>query len=150
MGLDMYMIAKKFFWTEDYKTDRQSKEAEKIKKMFPEMKGKRLDYVIFQVGYWRKANHIHKWFVDNVQDGNDDCKDYYVDREKLQELKELCQEIIKDKELAKETLPTQKGFFFGGTEYDKYYFDDLKETIKIIDNCLSLPKEWEIEYHSSW
>lgn len=21
-----------------------------------------------EVGYWRKANHIHKWFVDNVQE----------------------------------------------------------------------------------
>ena len=24
---------------------------------------------------WRKANHIHQWFVQNVQDGNDDCGD---------------------------------------------------------------------------
>lgn len=27
-----------------------------------------------EVGYWRKANAIHGWFVDNVQKGNDDCK----------------------------------------------------------------------------
>ena len=30
------------------------------------------------VGYWRKANHIHKWFVDNVQEGIDDYREYYV------------------------------------------------------------------------
>lgn len=25
-----------------------------------------------EIGYWRKANHIHKWFVDKVQGGDDD------------------------------------------------------------------------------
>ena len=29
-------------------------------------------------GYWRKANQIHKWFVDNVQGGIDDCRPYPV------------------------------------------------------------------------
>ena len=29
--------------------------------------------IIEQVGYWRKANQIHNWFVENVQDGEDDC-----------------------------------------------------------------------------
>ena len=28
-----------------------------------------------QIASWRKANAIHKWFVDNVQDGVDDCGD---------------------------------------------------------------------------
>jgi hypothetical protein len=42
--------------------------------------------VIEEVMYWRKANQIHKWFVDNVQDGVDDCKEYWVSEEKLQEL----------------------------------------------------------------
>jgi hypothetical protein len=40
IGLDQYLIAKKFFWTKNYETNGQDK-AEKIKKMFPEMKGKR-------------------------------------------------------------------------------------------------------------
>jgi len=31
-----------------------------------------------EVGYWRKANHIHKWFVDNVQNGVDECLTYQV------------------------------------------------------------------------
>lgn len=26
-----------------------------------------------QVGYWRKANAIHEWLVNHVQDGEDDC-----------------------------------------------------------------------------
>lgn len=36
--------------------------------------------------YWRKANQIHKWFVDNVQDGNDDCGRYYVSKDNLKNL----------------------------------------------------------------
>lgn len=53
----------------------------------------KVSYIIEEVAYWRKANQIHKWFVDNVQDGNDDCGSYYVSREKLQELLDLCKKI---------------------------------------------------------
>ena len=42
-----------------------------------------------ETGYWRKANHIHQWFVENIQDGNDDCREYYVPRERLKELLEI-------------------------------------------------------------
>ena len=43
-----------------------------------------------EIGYWRKANAVHKWFVDNVQDGKDDCGSYYVSKEKLQQLMHDC------------------------------------------------------------
>ena len=45
------------------------------------------------VGYWRKANAIHKWFVDNVQDGEDDCNYYEVTEEQLKELLDICNTI---------------------------------------------------------
>ena len=54
-----------------------------------------------EIGYWRKANAIHKWFVDNVQDGIDDCKNYFVDPSQLEELRELCQEVLDNHEKAK-------------------------------------------------
>lgn len=47
-----------------------------------------------QVAYWRKANAIHGWFVDNVQDGKDDCGDYYVGMETLKELHKVCDDIL--------------------------------------------------------
>lgn len=40
--------------------------------------------VSFQVAYWRKANAIHKWFVDNVQGGKDECQRSYVPRKALE------------------------------------------------------------------
>ncbi|MBW2981951.1 hypothetical protein KY343_03670 [Candidatus Woesearchaeota archaeon] len=153
MGLDMFLIAKRYFWS-NANDDEKLKELI-IKGIFPEMKKFNLNYLSFEVGYWRKANQIHKWFVDNVQDGNDDCGSYDVSKEKLRQLRNMCEEALKaikrkDIEKAEELLPTQDGFFFGSKEYDQYYIEDLKQTIKIIDACLKLPDDWDLEYSSSW
>ena len=59
----------------------------------------KVSVIIEDAGYWRKANHIHRWFVENVQDGEDDCGEYYVERDKLQELLDICNEILKNVEL---------------------------------------------------
>ncbi len=45
------------------------------------------------VGYWRKANAIHKWFVDNVQNEVDDCDYYEVSKEQLEDLLSICIEV---------------------------------------------------------
>jgi len=95
MGLDMYLEAVLYLGNSDKKEKQQNV---KIRKMFPEMiKTDNLNYVnvVHEVGYWRKANQIHKWFVDNVQDGQDNCGYYYVSRENLKELLELCKEVLK-------------------------------------------------------
>jgi len=48
-----------------------------------------------EVGYWRKANHIHAWFVNNVQDGVDDCRYHNeVTKELLEELRDTCIEVL--------------------------------------------------------
>lgn len=86
------------------------------------------------VGYWRKANQIHNWFVENVQGGVDDCRSYPVTLKQLIELKKLC-EMVKDSEeidFAKKYLPTRVGFFFGSTDYDELYWHDIDRTIEII------------------
>jgi hypothetical protein len=102
------------------------------------------------VGQWRKSNQIHKYFVDNCQDGRDDCREYYADREKLAELLSLCKQVLADKSKAEELLPTQEGFFFGDTEYDQWYYSDLTDTVEILENCLKMSNDWEFYYQSSW
>lgn len=52
-----------------------------------------------EMGYWRKANQIHGWFVDNVQGGEDDCGEYEVTRSQLQELLYLVLEVISHSKL---------------------------------------------------
>ena len=119
--------------------------------------------IMEQVGYWRKANHIHNWFVENVQDGEDDCNYHNeVTEEILRELLSACEtvlascefegEYVKDPSIAMELLPTSSGFFFGSTEYDEYYVNDIEETIDIITSVLQttdFDKEM-IYYVSSW
>lgn len=42
---------------------------------------------------WRKANQIHAWFVENVQDGVDDCGCYIVSEDTLEELLGICKQV---------------------------------------------------------
>lgn len=104
-----------------------------------------------EVGYWRKANQIHKWFVDNIQKGVDNCATYCVDRKDLQKLLETCQEVLRNPGRAEELLPTKDGFFFGDTAYDEWYFYDIQDTIDICKWCLDERREYDyFEYSSSW
>lgn len=58
--------------------------------------------IIEEVGYWRKANQIHNWFVENVQDGIDDCSYHNeVTKEILEELLDICQRVLDGCELVK-------------------------------------------------
>jgi hypothetical protein len=95
--------------------------------------------------------------VDHCQDGTDDCRDADVSVEQLKELLETVNKVLAGKtkpkrlKLAKELLPVQSGFFFGSTEYDEYYFGDLKETKEILEKVLAADLDgWDLQYHSSW
>lgn len=149
----MYLHAERFI--SDYLTKGDDEKAKQIQKLFPELVNANVRKIIFEVGYWRKSNAIHNWFVTNVQEGVDDCGDYRVGREKLQELKILVEEVIdsykkKNKNVIKSILPPTSGFFFGSTEIDEYYNEDMNKTKKILDNALSMPDNVDFIYHSSW
>ena len=108
--------------------------------------------VSVQVGYWRKENAIHQWFVDNCQGGEDDCREAYVSRDSLTALKTLCEQVLADNSLARELLPTTDGFFFGSTDYDEWYFAGLRDTVEIVKDLTDTDeyKNWEFYYQSSW
>ena len=145
MGLDMYLNAKRFLW------HNESELADKLSENFPELGDARVKEVIAQAIYWRKSNAIHKWFVDNVQDGEDDCGNYEVSREQLAELLAVIEEVLADKKKAATLLPPQAGFFFGSTDVDDWYWEDLKQTKDKLEKLLAheMPGWW-FEYHSSW
>jgi hypothetical protein len=96
MGLDMYAIRRKYVkqWEHIKPENQYQVTVKKGGKPVPYIKPERISVIEEEVMYWRKANHIHQWFVDNVQDGNDDCGMYSVSREKLLELLNLCETII--------------------------------------------------------
>lgn len=136
-----------------------------------------------EVGYWRKADQIHNWFVENVQNGADDCDFYECTEEDLGKLLEICMTVkngitmvpgkihvgttyfkgtvtenyedgmvIEDTSIAEELLPTCAGFFFGSTDYDESYLEDIDHTIDVLQNVLATT-DFEKEmicYHSNW
>lgn len=132
MGLDMYL------YKETYINQHNDKGLKvELKKNGRRVDSSRVSYVKEEVKYWRKANAIHKWFIDNCGGGVDNCEPIYVSLEKLKELRSLCSEVLGNPDEAENLLPTQDGFFFGSTEYDEWYFGDVEETLgalmKILD-----------------
>jgi hypothetical protein len=148
MGLDMYLSRKTYISRfRDEKWDIQIRLNGKSTHIKPD----RISYIEEEFGYWRKANGIHKWFVQNVQDGKDDCGSYYVSREKFEELKNLCEKVLENPEKASELLPTGSGFFFGSTDYDEYYLQDVKYTLKLCQEVLECNLgDGSFYYSSSW
>ena len=149
MGLDMYLFAQKTFYDKESKENQNIKEiAFHITKPFTD----NLNHtkVLTEVAYWRKANQVHAWFVRNVQDGDDDCGNYYCSLEQIQELLSLCHQVKDNPAKAAELLPTQEGFFFGSTQYDESYFVDIDNTITQLEKILQHKELLEFEYHSSW
>lgn len=151
MGLDMYLYKRSYVSQGDWIKEqyRDLVEVTKGGQSHPTIKGNRINYVVEEIGYWRKANAIHNWFVNNVQNGNDDCGEYRLFPNELQKLKDVCLEVINDGNKAPELLPTAKGCFFGSSDYDEYYFDILEVTVKIIDEALS-DTDGDYYYSSSW
>ena len=150
MGLDMYLTAERYLGFRDKLAEKAK--ANLIFSGIPELEHMEIKRLVYEAIYWRKANAIHKWFVDNVQEGKDDCGRYYVSKENLIELRDLCKRVLQDKDNAQTLLPPETGFFFGGTEIDQYYFDDINHTIESIEKLLAMSfiDDLSFEYHSSW
>jgi hypothetical protein len=180
MGLDMYLSKKIYVKNWDFYKSEEKWEISVKRGGYPIVFPFKCVYLEFEVAYWRKANAIHKWFVDHVQGGEDRCQTSHVTREELQQLYELCHTV---KELAKteevkadiptinekgvqseehtirvisnpkeiaELLPTQEGFFFGDTDYDEWYLRDIDNTIAMLSAALADPIDGEFYYEASW
>ena len=154
MGLDMSLTRKEYVKDWDHTPEDKRKNVEVF------MNGKKidtkdLDYLEFTVIDWRKANHIHAWFVENVQNGEDDCGEYYLTEEHVKSLNKACKKVLDDNSLAEELLPTASGFFFGGVEYDEYYFESVLDTWNITSALIREMKSWnsvrtDLSYQASW
>lgn len=185
MGLDMYLSKKTYIGNKYRDAGKQikvivPKNQEGV--VFPtkKIKSERVSEIIEEVGYWRKANQIHNWFVKNIQDGVDNCEEYYVSEDKMRELLAICKrvkercpledgaiangyrfeggvkmpivaegKVMLNSEIANSLLPAQSGFFFGSTDYDEYYMNDIDNTIQIIESVLA-EGSGDYYYRSSW
>ena len=171
MGLDMYLTISEY--VSRTKRDDMSGDAPVANPLFQELVNRRPSWVDksahtgisleYPAGYWRKANAIHNWFVQNVQDDRDECQKSYVSAEQLRELRDACEQVLWTQgdsrvgvqEKAEEVgLAPKAGFFFGSTDYDEYYLEDLRYTVKLINRMEAagvFDNAWvDIYYQASW
>lgn len=173
MGLDMYLSRKKY-------VGAQYEHREVKGTIYITIKGKelpidfnRISYIEEDVGYWRKANQIHNWFVKNCANGEDNCRPIYLELENLEELLKVCKQVkksiklvdgqieqsytfnekgekvstyidgkvIEDTSVCEELLPTCSGFFFGNTDYNEWYAEQIDYTIKMLTEIIKEEKE---------
>jgi hypothetical protein len=151
MGLDMYLKKRTDVRHWGFQKDEEQFEVV-IKKggvTYPSIKSDRITNITEELGYWRKANQIHRWFVENVQDGVDNCGEYFVSKTDLQSLLDVCLAVKLDHSQAEELLPAASGFFFGNTDYDEWYYNDIDNTIDILKEALA-DDNASYYYSSSW
>ena len=166
MGLDMYLNVRKYVSQHDRKSETESSEFKTLIYMsglegltkYSQFGGVEISY---PVGYWRKANAIHGWFINNCAEGEDNCEPVGVSRSDLQLLLTACKEVMaetdpdekKDKADDVGLTPTE-GFFFGGYQMDEYYDADLNGTIEMLEHLLGLIPEdslgFDFVYQASW
>lgn len=139
MGLDMYMVKAK-----------KGHDVEKLYRDFNNLKVK-------DIAYWRKANAVHNWIIQNVAKGVDDCKPVLMtkaDVEKLFEVTNAAHNAMTNGEnTADLLLPTKEGFFFGSTAYDEWYVTALEQTLEQLNTILNGLVDFETEdlyYIASW
>lgn len=153
MGLDMYLTAERYVYS--FLDEDASRSGIIAASGIADLASDEFSVLVrIPVMYWRKANAIHRWFVENVQDGTDDCGMYPVKWDHIEEVYEAVCEVLEGTP-PDEVLPSQSGCFFGSVEYDRWYYDDLKATKEKFNRLLARKDElvkggWHLHYQSSW
>jgi len=183
MGLDMYLYKETHVENDSYQKPEEKYKItiKKNNKTIKSIKTKRISYIIEEVAYWRKANQIHNWFLENLDGFQDNGNKVYVYFSDLQKLLDTVDTVlehsklvkgkikngeslknkkwipnmedgkyIKDSKKAIELLPTQEGFFFGSTDYDQYYYEDLIYTQKMLTAELKEDDDATYYYSANW
>lgn len=169
-------------WSHQSPEEQHSVEVKKNGVLHPTIKPEKVTYITEEVMYWRKANQIHGWFCNNTRELVDNVR-YDVSKEDLEKLLSDCKQVLEilntstksvtqvqggfkngepfmvdisvydNVDEIMEILPPTQGFFFGSDTIDDYYKQDIEETIKVLQEELSLPEVGygaEYEYYASW
>jgi hypothetical protein len=130
MGLDMYLNRETYIGAEYKHRNVKGKIEITIEGKPVKIDFNKISYIKERVGYWRKANQIHRWMVENIQDGEDDCGEHSLPKEKAKELLAICKEI-------KEKCPLVKGTVKNGAELSEKTggkWQDVYEDGKLMEN----------------
>ena len=105
-----------------------------------------------RIGYWRKFNALHNYLFEHFgpDGGEDNCTALQLSEEDIEETLNSLKYCLENKDKAEDEMPTQEGFFFGSTEYDDWYFENVKEAIDIFTKVLE-ETDWDnetVEYYA--
>ena len=178
MGLDMYFYKKTYVKNWDHFKAKDRVQISIQGGRGANIKPERISYIVEEVAYWRKFNALHGWFVENCGGGVDKCQEINVSNKDLEDLLEILNKVKSVIEVAKvvkkvevdwnnneyevevydcedminDLFPPTKGFFFGSTEIDSYFKDDVFGTIDILTNLLNENKSHDstFYYQASW
>lgn len=97
--------------------------------------------------YWRKAHQIREWFVNNLDNFQDEGNTP-IKKEDLEKLIDVCQKILSNPKLAKELLPIPDD---RPEKYDENYFQQISYTIEEAKKIVK-DTDWENEkiYYWEW
>lgn len=90
--------------------------------------------------YFRKVNFLFNYF-ESITGTMHDQWFAFVTPEDVDDIIDRCEKVLKNHHLAHSLLPTQSGFFFGSTDYDKWYFHDVKDCLKQMKKYRKLLKD---------
>ena len=85
-----------------------------------------------EVAYFRKVNFLIPFFGYE-----ENCSNIEIDKYQVEDLIEACKEVLANHDKASFLLPTQEGFFFGSTDYDDWYFDDVQNVKEKFEEILA-------------
>lgn len=99
-------------------------------------KGMKEKIEVYEGGYFRKFNALHNYIVQNFAHGIDECQPIGLSEEDIQQVLGVLEEVDTNQQVADQLLPTASGFFFGGTQYDDWYFEEVKNAIIMFKDLL--------------
>jgi len=124
MGLDMYLIGRKFNAGMEKPKDDEGYEIEEI---------------VVRLGYWRKHANLHGYIVQHFADGRDECQNIELSMENLEQLLKV---VKKPTEMEK-----TKGFFFGESANDD---EQIKDDVAILTKAVGFLAAGTVRKESVW
>lgn len=78
------------------------------------------------LGQFRKVNFLISFFEKEYGEVRNVCP-IQIHKGDIEKLLNYCNKVLDNHSLAPTLLPCTEGFFFGNTDYNEYYFEDVKD-----------------------
>lgn len=102
-----------------------------------------------EIAYFRKANSLQGYFEE--KNHIDNLEYHRISKEDAEDILSRVTQVLNDISLAPKLFPSCGGFFYGSTDYDEWYIDDLKSIQEIFSKILEEWNDKECEfYYQSW